>query len=85
MEKNFIEKIKQNYSEDKDYQSEGFLKEYLDCFCFGSEEDDALFEIQKVYGNERYMTGKQVHESLNRMCKTREGKERLKNLTLTKD
>ena len=76
MKNELVEKIKSNFFEPEDRMAERGLTEMLMALCFDSEEDGVLLEIQKVYGEKRFMTPKQISESIARFAKTDEGKKR---------
>jgi len=59
-----VNKIKQTITEDIDRNVRRVLSNVIDAYCFDSELDDTLLDIQSVCGEDGFLTADQVDKSL---------------------
>lgn len=59
-----VDKLKKYITPDSDYSVKGVLKCMLDAYCFDSEEDSTLLDVQTVCGEDGFLTSKQLDKRL---------------------
>lgn len=59
-----VDKIKKYITNTSDYSVKQIVKSMLDAYCFGSEEDSTLLDIQTVCGIDGLQTSKQLNDSI---------------------
>ena len=59
-----IDKIKENITKDSDRHVRGLLSGMVSSFCFDSEEDTTLLDIQTVCGEDGFLTSEQLTNRL---------------------
>lgn len=64
---NMVDKIKRNITESSDNSVKKVVKTMLEAYCFDSELDSTLLDIQKVCGVSGLETNKQIDDSLKNM------------------
>lgn len=73
-----VDKIKSTITPDSNDKVKGVLKYMLDAYCFGSEKDSTLLDIQSVCGINGFETSKQIRDSLNKIDFSKFNESRIK-------
>ena len=65
-----VDKLKSTITPDSDYEVKEVLRYMLAAYCFGSEEDSTLLDVQSVCGVEGFQTSIQISNSIKKIDKS---------------